>query len=445
VGVWRTLIALERGDLDTARECAGQIVRVGRDLDNAVTVAHAHAFLGRVAVLAGDLDDASAHLQTALHEHLELGDWWGLSQDLEWLSALAAGRGRWADSARLAGAVDALRERVGIVLYPVDRPHRERRTAEAREKLGDAYDRHYAEGRTLPREALVTIATDDSMHSTAEFHVPTPAAPAADATGRASLRVLALGPLQVFVGGRLVEPAAWGSARPRELLVYLLMHPEGRTKEQAGLAFWPDASTAQLRNSFHVTLHRLRKALGGAELVTLVGDRYRVDPGAVAEFDVADFERDVAAARRALKRQQEGAAEQLEQALARFRGDFLDGEPAGDWHVEHRDRLQRVYVDALMELGARLAHEERHARAADVYRRVLARDELHEEALLALMRCHAALGERSQALRAYRRFAERLRQELGAEPKGEATRLFERLQQGGGGAEARAGGTPQRR
>ena len=81
------------------------------------------------------------------------------------------------------------------------------------------------------------------------------------------LRVLALGPLQVFVDGPIDRVAAWGSARPRELLVFLLMHPEGRTKEQVGLAFWPDASPAQLRNSFHVTLHRLRKALGGAEWI----------------------------------------------------------------------------------------------------------------------------------------------------------------------------------
>jgi DNA-binding SARP family transcriptional activator len=242
--------------------------------------------------------------------------------------------------------------------------------------------------------------------------------------------VLALGPLQVFVDGELVESMAWGSARPRELLVFLLMHPEGRTKEQVGLAFWPDASSAQLRNSFHVTLHRLRRALGNPEWITLAHDRYRVDPAVLEEFDVHAFERDVAAARTALKRQEEGASAKLEQALSLFRGDFLDGEPVGDWHLEHRDRLQRMYVDALMELGARLAVEERHAKAAEAYRRVLARDELHEEALLALMKCHAAVGERSQALRVYRRFADRMREELEAEPDDETTSYFEKLQAG---------------
>jgi DNA-binding SARP family transcriptional activator len=83
-----------------------------------------------------------------------------------------------------------------------------------------------------------------------------------------------------------------------------------------------------------------------------------------------------------------------------------------------------------MELGARYAAAERHEKAAEAYRRVLARDDLHEDALVALMRCHAGLGERSQALRVYQRFADRMRTELDAAPTREATRLFERLQQG---------------
>jgi DNA-binding SARP family transcriptional activator len=209
-----------------------------------------------------------------------------------------------------------------------------------------------------------------------------------------------------------------------------MMHPEGRTKEQVGLAFWPEASSAQLRNSFHVTLHRLRKALGHNEWVVLANDRYRIDPAIVAEFDVAEFERELVTARRMLKRQERGALAALERALDRFRGDLLDGEPAGDWHIEHRDHLQRLYGDALMELGAQLTGEQRYAKAADAYRRILARDDLHEEALRSLMDCHARLGERAQAIRVYQRFAERLAKELDAEPAAETTALLERIRAG---------------
>jgi len=175
----------------------------------------------------------------------------------------------------------------------------------------------------------------------------------------------------------------------------------------------------------------LRKALGNPDWVTLVGERYRIDAASIVdEFDAADFERDLTAARRSLRRQAPGAATQLEQAVGRYRGDFLDGEPAGDWHMEHRDRLQRMYVDALMELAAQQLKEERYAKAAEVYRRVLARDDLHEEAVRLLMRALAESGERSQALRAYRRFSDRLREEMDAEPDDETMELFGRLQGG---------------
>jgi DNA-binding SARP family transcriptional activator len=253
--------------------------------------------------------------------------------------------------------------------------------------------------------------------------------------------VRALGALQVSVGGAPVPPGAWGAARPRELLVHLLLHPEGRTREQVGLAFWPEASSAQLRNNFHVTLHRLRKALGSrgaagvgaADWVLLEGDRYRVDPAAVEAFDAADFERDVGEARRALRRQQAGAADALARALDAYAGDLLDGEPAGDWHVAFRERLQRLYVEGRLALGTARAADGRHAEAADAFRRALASDALHEDALRGLLRAHLALGERAQALRAYQSFADRLRREFGAEPDGRTTALVAPVRERVGG------------
>ena len=44
------------------------------------------------------------------------------------------------------------------------------------------------------------------------------------------------------------------------------------------------------------------------------------------------------------------------------------------------------------------------------------------------MECAVALGDRMEALRIYQRFAERARRELGTEPAGETTRLYQTLQ-----------------
>jgi predicted ATPase/DNA-binding SARP family transcriptional activator len=432
---WRGWAAVMRGELELAREMFEDGVRFGRQISHRTSFAHSCSMLGKVLCKLGEYDEAYARLSDGLRVHLEIGDAWGLALDLEGLAGLVIARERYADGVRLLGAVDALRERVAIALPASDRGERERLVQIARSHLGGYFERMYDEGRLMPMEEVTQIANEAGGLQTAEYQVPilgdagsvTPPAPAVAAD---TLRVLALGPLQVFVGGEAIDTTVWGSARPRELLVYLLMHPEGRTKEQVGLAFWPEASAAQLRNSFHVTLHRLRKALRNPDWITLTNERYRVDPEFVAEFDVTEFEREVVAARRAVKRKEDGAIAMLDRALARFRGDFLDGEPAGDWHLEHRDRIQRLFVDAVMELGDHQADEHRYQKAADAYRRVLARDDLNEDATRALMRCYAKVGDRSQALKLYQRFSDRLRKELDADPEEETRDLFEELRLG---------------
>jgi DNA-binding SARP family transcriptional activator len=431
---WRGWVAHATGNLALAREMFDACYQIGRATGHRTSLAHGSSFLGRVELAEGNRNEAYVRFSFALMLHLDIGDGWGLQLDLEGLAAIAVERGRAADGARLMGAVDAMRERVSVALPATDHAERARLSERARERLGAAFDVAYDEGRRMSMDDVVRMVSDSIGAETAEYRIPATetivevAAPAPTAV--APLRVLALGPLQVIVNDVVIESSAWGSARPRELLMYLLLHPDGRTKEQVGLDFWPDASTEQLRNNFHVTLHRLRKALGATDWVVLAGDRYRVAPDVLREFDVTDFERETTAARKALKRKEDGAAQALERALARYRGDLLDGEPAGDWHVTHRERLQRLYVDALMELGDRLALEERYAKAADAYRRVLARDDLHEEAVRALMTCHAKVGERAQALRLYQRFAERLAKELEAEPDEETTELAEGIQRG---------------
>ena len=429
---WRGWAAHVRGELELARSMFEDGLRFGRTISHRTSYAHSSAMLGKVLCRLGEFEESYVRLSDGLRIHLEVGDGWGMALDLEGLAGLAMARARYADAVRLMGAVDALRERIAIALPASDRVEREKWVSTARSELGPHFERLYDEGRKLSMEEVSQLAAEAGGMHTAEYRVqvldidPT-VTPPVPIPAAVTLRVLALGPLQVFVGKDMIDTTVWGSARPRELLIYLLMHPDGRTKEQVGLAFWPEASTAQLRNSFHVTLHRLRKALRNPAWITLSNDRYRVDPMVIAEFDVGAFENEVTAARKALKRRDEGATMMMEKALGRFRGDFMDGEPAGDWHLEHRDRLQRLFVDALMELGDRHSEENRIAKAADAYRRVLARDDLNEDATRALMRCYAKVGERGQALKVYQRFAERLRKELDAEPEDETTDLFDEI------------------
>ncbi len=272
---------------------------------------------------------------------------------------------------------------------------------------------------TLPELVAYALEPNGGLGSAVEAP---PVAPPKQASGTRHLTIRALGALRI---SQPAGPLIWASVKPRELLLFLLCHPDGRTREQVGLAFWPDASSEQVRNNFHVMLHRLRKTLGGADWVALANDHYAVDSRVTVDFDASRFERDVTAGLARLKR--DGDTTLLEAALTLYGGDFLEHEVVGDWHLELRDRLRQKYVAALAALGELHMKQERWADAADAWRRLVARDELDERAYRALMTCHARLGERSQVQQLYQRVERLLEKQLEAKPEPETVQLYRRL------------------
>jgi len=239
-----------------------------------------------------------------------------------------------------------------------------------------------------------------------------------------------LGPLEILVSGVAVDSRAWGSARSRELLLFLVCHPNGATKEQVGAAFWPEASSAQVRNTFHVTLHRLRKALGHAEWVTVQQERYRLDPSLVIDCDALRFEKEMTDALKLVKRRSPDAEPALTRALSYYTSDLLLGESVGEWHVPQHDRLQRLLFDGLQSLSALHLEAGRFADAIATSQRLLTADNLDEDAWRSIMTAHARAGERSQALRVYQQVADLMQREIESEPDRATRALAQRIQKG---------------
>ena len=69
--------------------------------------------------------------------------------------------------------------------------------------------------------------------------------------------------------------------------------------------------------------------------------------------------------------------------------------------MERQEELRQAYGGALLLVGGLLFDQERHAEAADAYRKAISHDGLLEEAHRGLMRSQAALGERGRAIRHY--------------------------------------------
>jgi DNA-binding SARP family transcriptional activator len=241
----------------------------------------------------------------------------------------------------------------------------------------------------------------------------------------AGLSVTALGNVTIRLGGRELTAAEFGYAKPRELLCFLLDRGEA-TKEQVGLALWPAASTAQLRSSFHTTLHHLRAALGSSDWIEFSSGRYRVNRALKYRYDVAEYEALLGRARQA-----EDAEGPLAAAVRLYRGDFLSDLAGEEWIEERRTQLRRSCDRALLTLGRLYRAAGRHAEAIDVLDRALAQDPLRESVHRELMRCYAAAGERGRAVQHYRELVELLRAELGVPPAPETAQLEARIRRGG--------------
>jgi DNA-binding SARP family transcriptional activator len=236
------------------------------------------------------------------------------------------------------------------------------------------------------------------------------------------LRVEDLGSLRITLGGKPLEAEGPSSGRARELLLLLLAHPEGMSREEAGLELWPDATTEQVKNSFHVTLHRLRKLLGTPDSILNEDGRYHVSRELGPDVVSREFEKRTTAALRG------NDVEALEAALSLYAGDYLGGEPVSEWADPIRTRLRLLYVRGRFALGQALEAKGLLACAADSYAEIIARDGFHEAAYRRLMVSRARLGFRSEALHLYRELEDKLRSELDSTPEGETRALFRRLQ-----------------
>jgi len=244
-----------------------------------------------------------------------------------------------------------------------------------------------------------------------------------------TLRIYALGPPLFYLGEQVLSSANWKYAKAEELLCYLLCH-RLRTKEQIGLALWPDASSTQLRNNLHATLHHLRRALGRPEWIIFEKGLYSFNRQFIHWFDVESFETLLAQAQKLQFEAPVQAIHSLQDAITLYRGDFLEHRLTGNWYLLRQSEMRKKYVNALLALGQLFLAQGQYAQAADTYSQLIAHDRFVESAHRELMRCYALQGERSQALRHYQTLQEMMDEEFGSSPDPETMDLFQQIRDG---------------
>jgi DNA-binding SARP family transcriptional activator len=245
-----------------------------------------------------------------------------------------------------------------------------------------------------------------------------------------SVRVRLFGPLRIELDDAEVRSGL--RTKSRELLAFLLLHPDGVGRETAIEALWPDMDPALSAERAKDALRSLRRALqaatghAGATTVELIGDRLRVNP-ALLDSDLWRFQAALTAAAAATDAQARLAA--LTQATSVYGGTLLEGADY-DWAEPAREELRRQVADATGRLA------ELREQAGDLDGAITALedgarwDAYNEELHQRIMRLQARLGRLDAARRTYTRLQERLA-ELGADPDEATDRLLQELRRSG--------------
>jgi DNA-binding SARP family transcriptional activator len=244
------------------------------------------------------------------------------------------------------------------------------------------------------------------------------------------------------------QPLKFRTRKALALLIYLAIEGGMHSREKITALLWPDSDRSHGRTMLRTTLAYLRDALDGdpqpAHLV-VERDALGFDRSAECDLDLLTLEAAFALACapggvphphadvRLLDDRRAQTLAQLQQAVQRYRGEFLEGfalEDAPDF--EEWTRLQReVWHQRMSAIFDRLAqlHGDGGAfpSAIDAATRWVAHDPWNERAYQRLIQLHLAVGDRTSALRAYEACQAILAAEMQTRPAPETTALAEHI------------------
>lgn len=241
------------------------------------------------------------------------------------------------------------------------------------------------------------------------------------------LSIRAFGEPVVFIDDQPVR--RWRMARAMELFFFLLESATPLSKEQIITALWPQFDE-QINQTFHSTLHHLRKLIGESCLL-FRANGYSLNLAACygenVWYDVQEFQTLHREASQALVHAgDEAARKAFLRMVELYQGDY--GRPFySDWCTLKRDELCTLYLEAQRQLAHIAWRQQAYDECVHHWRQLLRRDNCQEEAHYGIMLCYLRQEKRSAALRQYHACKETLQQELGLQPGGAIEKLYQRL------------------
>lgn len=240
-----------------------------------------------------------------------------------------------------------------------------------------------------------------------------------------SLNIRGFGKMQVWLGDKLITGKDWKTRGVRDLFFYLLSQPEGVTKEEIGMVFWPDADPDAIRLRFKNSIYRLRRAVG-AEAVSFTGDVYKFNSEIDHRYDVKDFLDELKQAKTVVDLSEK--IKHLSRAINHYHGDFLP-KLDQDWVTIEREKLRQDFMKAALILMDLYLDTGKYAEAISISHRALEQDLYDEAVYRCSMVAYSALNDRPAVARQFEKCKQLLKKDLNLEPSPQTIKLFNSLTQ----------------
>jgi len=239
------------------------------------------------------------------------------------------------------------------------------------------------------------------------------------------IRLELLGAPRIHVSGKEITGINWIRRKSRDLLLYLAHLAGPASKERIVEALWPEVLPERGSSLFHAALHNLRRVLasysGETELWSLRGGKDYLLP-VDTSTDLARFQNLLSAA----ERHQDLSAVDvplLEEAVALYRGDYLDGLEYG-WILPEQELFRQLHNDARSRLSHYYLKNDEIHQAIVHLERLTHHNPLVEDYYRHLLVAYASIGDIQAVNTKYRRLQATLREELGLRPSKEISDLY---------------------
>lgn len=247
--------------------------------------------------------------------------------------------------------------------------------------------------------------------------------------------------IRIFLFGKF-DIEADGSLMPRidsrkaeELLAYLLLNrDQPQTRERLADVLWGKTIQDQTNNYLRKALWQLQTivddwGLGDQGILLVEGEWLQINPNLEIWLDIAVLEN-------AFKKTQgipgrdleEKQARMLQRAAEIYRGDLMDGWYQ-DWCLYERERLQHLYLAMLDKLMDYCEVHGAFEEGIIFGEKILYYDRARERTHRRLMRLYYLAGDRTSALRQYRKCVTLLQEELDVEPAESTRWVYEMIRE----------------